>query len=152
MAGYAAPARAEVGLCPAADGSLGAWLLAGPVPPGSAKQLDPKLFFPKETSELSKGQSARWRAVAYTDTLDIAKAIPAKGNYAALGGWLSVEQASDAYLLLGVDGGVSVWLDGERIHEREKPALRGGAFVPIPMHLEPERHRLVLWLKSSLPH
>lgn len=139
-------------LCPAADGSLGAWLLAGPVPAGSAKRLDPKSFFPKETGELSKGQSARWRTVAYDDTLDIAKSIPGKGNFAALGGWLSVEEASDAYLLLGVDGGVSVWLDGERIHERSRPALRAGAFVPIPMHLDPGRHRLVLWLESSLPH
>ncbi|MEZ4227950.1 MAG: alpha/beta hydrolase-fold protein [Polyangiaceae bacterium] len=144
-------ASAEVRLCPAADGSLGAWLLAGPVPSATAKRLEPKLFFPKESGELGKGLSTRWRTVSYTDTLDIAKVIPGRGNFAALGGWLDVSETSDAYLLLGVDGGVSVWLDGARIHERPAPALRAGAFVPIPMHLEPGRHRLVLWLESSLP-
>lgn len=147
---FGSTAAADVRLCPAADGSLGAWFLAGPVASSTAKTLEPKLFFPKETAELAKGQSARWRVVSYKDTLDIAKLIPGKGNYAALGGWISVEERSEAYLLLGVDGGVSVWLDGEQIHERAHPALRAGSFAPIPLTLDPGRHRLVLWLESSM--
>lgn len=152
LGAWSSDASAEVRLRPAADGSLGAWLVAGSVTQGSAVKLDPGALLPEKDSVLP-GSSARWRVASHADgALDLARLLGSKSGFAALGGWLEVESPVEALLLLGADGGASVWLDGERVFQRKKPALRGAAFEPIALSLPSGSHRLVLWLENALPH
>jgi len=141
-----------VRLRPAADGSLGAWLVAGSLSQASAAKLDPGALVPQKGAALA-GTSARWRVASHADgALDLSRALGSKSGFAAVGGWLEVPAPVEALLLLGVDGGVSVWLDGERVFQRAKPALRGSAFEPVALSLPSGSHRLVLWLEDTLPH
>ncbi|MCA9593682.1 MAG: prolyl oligopeptidase family serine peptidase [Myxococcales bacterium] len=118
-------AHAEITLAPGADGSLGAWLLAGPVSSAAADKQPLGQLSPRA------GQSAlgaRWRLLAEAPgALDLGKQLGlgrTGGGVAFLGAKLSAERPFDGWLLLSADGAVRVSVAGKQVFARDEPHLR----------------------------
>ncbi|MBX3182075.1 MAG: prolyl oligopeptidase family serine peptidase [Polyangiaceae bacterium] len=145
-----APARAEVRLTPGADGALGAWLVAGPISAQAARRFDPGSASPHAGAELS---GARFRVLGHRGgAIDLRRALGGPGSFAALAGRLEVKAPGPGYLLVGLDGRYSVWLNRKQVYERPVDALRGRGFEPVPLELEAGSHELLIWAASDLPH
>ncbi|MEB2311603.1 MAG: alpha/beta hydrolase-fold protein [Sorangiineae bacterium] len=144
---WALPAR----LAPAPDGTLGAWLLAGPIPKTDQQRLDLAAVTPARDARAAEGDRApRWRlAVERDGALDLARTLgtrPRSGALALLGGELHLERPRAVYLLLSADGGATVYLDGSPVWSRSIERLRGRSWDPIPLSLAAGSHRLVIAL------
>jgi poly(3-hydroxybutyrate) depolymerase len=134
-----AEARAEakdVRIAPSPTGAIGAWLVAGPFRAGK-----PALDTPDEaplTPSLGaalggeredpgghgkkKLPAAKWELASSGDgAIDLKAALDARGSdlIAYAGGSLHVERAGHYLLLLGVDDGVRVLVDGKAVYSRD---------------------------------
>ncbi len=149
----AADERADdVRLTLGAEGALGAWLVAGPVSGAAARSFDPGSATASANAELA-GTRARFRVLSHQGgAIDLRRALGGPGSYAALAGRLEVNAPGRAHLLVGLDGRYSVWLNGQKLHERRVDALRGRGFEPIPIELKAGSHQLIIWATSDLPH
>lgn len=158
-----APAT-DVRLAPAASGALGAWLVVGPFRPRAGATLatspigvDERALTPLLDGavggerDLGKGKvrpAARWALVSSASgPIDLKGALDANGltdvvAYAA--GKLHVETAVRGLLLLGVDDGVRVDVDGRTVYTRDvsRPVREDDDVVPLD--LSAGDHDLVL--------
>jgi len=106
---------ARIALSP--DGHFGAWLVAGAFERGnapSAETLSPRLGAPVG--------EARWTmASANSGPIDLVAALDAHGSdlTAFAAGLLHIEHAARHVLLLGVDDGATVLVDGKRVYSRD---------------------------------
>jgi Putative esterase len=147
-----ATARAsEVELAPAGDGSLGAWLSAGPIPSALGQDLDLTPIDPRAGAKPpSKGWMPSWRLLSVADgAIDLAKQLGTgdrAGPYALVGGVLELQQDLDGWLMLSADGGVRIDVDGKPLWHRDLLRLRGESWDVLPLRLAKGRHRLVMLL------
>jgi predicted esterase len=141
------PARADVTLAPSADGYLGAWLVAGPLPSHTGP-LD--IAPPVPTAGAPVGQRLRWLKWSLTDgrtgAVDLSDAGP-KDRRFALAGVLSLAEPLDGWLLVAADGGVTLGVDGTSVWTRPIPHARGNAWEPVPISLGTGDHTLTLILE-----
>jgi hypothetical protein len=149
---------ADLVLSPARDGSLGAWLVAGPLRATQQKKIflpidsaiadvsDDQLQ-PTEGAAIAKGASLKLVA-AQDGTLDLADVFkPLDGEAFALAtGVLRASQPSRVLLLLAIDDGVKVTLDGREVYSRDVARPARHADDVLSLDLAPGDHRLVLRL------
>ena len=113
-------AAAEVQIVPSARGVVGAWMMAGPFPAAGAADTAPPGSKWKVVSTGGPGQdpgSEGARAVDLKASLDNAGG---KDLVAHASGRLHVETAGKYLLLLGVDDGVRVSVDGKVVYTRDE--------------------------------
>ncbi|MBS2013438.1 MAG: prolyl oligopeptidase family serine peptidase [Deltaproteobacteria bacterium] len=150
-------------IAPSTKGVLGAWLLAGPFRAGKPAldtspsgvddaSITPSLGAPlgaeRETGASKKRTRALWSLVSSNDgAIDVKAALePGAELLAYAGGVLHVEKAGKHLLLLGVDDGVRVLVDGKVVFTRDDPrAVRDDDDV-IPLDLTAGDHVVVLKL------
>jgi predicted esterase len=145
-----APASAdEARIGPSIDGYVGAWLHTGPLSPDVALRIG-------ETRPSAASRSIPWRPVAHSGgALDLVRELRVAGRTgtrSALGGILRLEEPLEGLLMVGADGELAVFVDGELRHQREGSHLRGSAWDLVPLDLPPGDHVVVLRLRQRLPH
>jgi poly(3-hydroxybutyrate) depolymerase len=150
-------ANAEVLLAPSADGYLGAWLIAGPLPATEGDRVDLSKLEARSGARIGEAASApRFRLASTADgALDVARLLGSgkqAGPYALLGGTLVLEYALDGWLLVSADGGATVVVDGRRVFDRDVPRLRDSSWDAVPLRLAKGRHRLVVRLHHQGEH
>jgi predicted esterase len=141
---FAPSTATEVRLAFSQDGHFGAWLVAGPFEKTrlpSEEGLSPRLGAPVG--------DARWTlASANSGPIDLVAAFDTHGTdrvaYAA--GVLNVEHAGRHLLLLGVDDGVSVIVDGKRVLSRDDARPERDDDDLLPLDLSAGNHTLLLAL------
>lgn len=148
------PAPAEVRIAPSPAGALGAWLLAGPfkagrpaldtVPPG----VDERALAPSSGKPLGaerhlgdkkgKRPPATWTLASSGEgPIDVKAALDAKEReviaYAAAK--LHVPRDGKYLLLLGVDDGIDVRIDGRSVHRRDayRPFREDDDVLPLDL-------------------
>lgn len=147
-------ARADVELVPSADGYVGAFLVAGPLgSPPSAETLESVV--PRDGDRTGPGLPGTWRVVSAGDgAINLAQELATgrPGAGALLAGVLEVDHEFDAWLLLSVDGAVTVSVDGNTAWSQTGKRWRGGSWDPVPLHLSEGRHQVVLLLEHPGVH
>lgn len=142
-----ASATPPASIAPASDGTLGAWLVAGPVDRShlpEAPAADPSLDAIAENET-----SSRWRLATSADgVVDIASALGASGHdrLAYAGGVLHVERGGYHTFLVGADDGVALFVDGRRLLAHEEPRTRRDDEDMAGVDLEVGDHVVVLAL------
>jgi predicted esterase len=148
-AAYPTDARAEAALVPAADGSVGAWLVSGPLPAGT-RITD----IPLPTTALTSGGPKLRLAWTLEDAgkaaLDLRKKAANRARV-ALTAVLHADAAVDLWLLLSVDGKAALAVDGATLWERAVAHARGASWDPVALHLGPGDHRVLLVLDRHAP-
>lgn len=151
----ALPARAALELAPSRDGHWGAWLVAGPFAPSALAKLRPANGRIQQGAAVP-GSHVRWRVLASrAEALDLREELQCSGQepaFALVGGVLRLARSLDGWLLLGVDGGARLSIDGAEVWSRDTPHLRDGAWEVIPLQLPPGDHILLLQLHKLDPH
>lgn len=160
-------ARDEVELAPSPRGAFGAWLLAGPFKPGPRPLLDP----PEGVDERALGARlgaelggpralgkktlppAKWElAASASGPVDVRAAFGdlAKGKHlvAYAAGTLRIAHAGRYALLLGIDDGVRVAVDGRWVFARDKARPVRADDDVIPLDLTAGDHAVVLKLRQ----
>jgi predicted esterase len=128
----AAPSTdARLALSP--DGHFGAWLVAGPF--DKNKRPDEERFAPRLGAPIG---DTRWiLASATRGPLDLVAALDAhvRDRIAYAAGVMHIERAGRHVLLLGVDDGVSVLVDGKRVftHDEARPLRDDDDLVPLDL-------------------
>jgi predicted esterase len=141
-------ARAEVTLAPAHDGSVGAWLVSGPLPRARCDQLDPSAL------ALAKGSSFRVTA-SPTGALDLARLLGAgkrAGPCALAAAVLIADRPSDAWLLVSADGRLEISVGDQPLFRGPDKRSRGGGWDAVRLRLPPGRHPLLLRLRHPGEH
>jgi poly(3-hydroxybutyrate) depolymerase len=140
-------ATGEVRLSLSPDGHFGAWLVAGPfdrshVPDG--EKVTPSLGAPAGESQ--------WRLAASDSALDLTAVLDARWGerFALAGGTLHIEHGGRHYLLLGVDDGVSVFVDGKRTFGRDEGRPQRDDDDLLSLDLSEGDHTLVLGLHQHI--
>ena len=148
----ASPARAQdIVLAPARDGTLGAWLAAGPFY-GSPDSLPPTppsdshaVPFALRSGALLRDQRPLHLVTSNSPSFDL-KSMFGAGDQALafFGATLRVSRQAKLLIVLGVDDGIEVFLDGRSLLRREewRSALHDDDAVPFD--LDVGDHALVL--------
>jgi poly(3-hydroxybutyrate) depolymerase len=108
------------------EGAVGAWLVAGPLDAsvGSEEPSSPRLHEPARLG----ADAPRWRLASTSQgPLDLATAfddLHAQNAVAYAAGILHLESARKIVVLLGVDGGAALWVDGRALLTREQASAR----------------------------
>jgi predicted esterase len=134
-----APPDAEARLVPGPDGTLGAWLVAGPF--DRARALDEEHLTPR--------LGAGWKVAATGEgAVDLAAALDTKNSdrFAYAAGVLHVEHAGRHVLLVGADDGVTVLVDGKRLLSRDEGRPQRDDDDLVPLDLTAGDHTVVLAL------
>lgn len=128
------------------EGTLGAWLVAGPF--DRARAPDETTLRPHLGGSLAPDAAApRWRLAATKDgVLNLAAEASGPGEIAYAGGLLHVTRGGRYVLLVGVDDAVSVLVDGHRIFSHESPRQRRDDEDLIPFDLGAGDHAIVFAL------
>jgi hypothetical protein len=141
------PASGEVQVAFAPDGHFGAWLVAGPferahLPPGD--KVAPSLG--------SSVTDTPWRVAASDGALDLTSVLDVRAGdrFAFAGGVLRVARPGRHYLLLGVDDGVTVFVDGRRVFGRDDGRPQRDDDDLIALDLSEGDHSLVLSLHQHM--
>jgi hypothetical protein len=142
----------DVRLAPSPRGALGAWLVAGPLPAGE------RGLAALRATDLEAARSARlgaralggtWKLASSGDgPVDLVAALRARGKdlVALAASVVHVPRAGRYLLLLGVDDGVEVRVDGKLVHTRDEARpLRDDDDV-VPLDLDAGDHDVVLAL------
>ncbi len=155
-------AAVDVRIAPSSRGVLGAWLVAGPFRPGrpalqaAPVGLDESALAPISGSRISlaapsaaSDKKLQWRVASSADgprDLRAALDAPASDRIAYAAGTIHLEQAGRYFLLLSVDDGVRVSVDGRVVLARddERP-LRDDDDV-VPLDLAAGEHSILLKL------
>lgn len=155
--------NAEVHLALGAAGDVGAWLVAGPFRADAASTeprvvgVDPAALHPLRGAPVGTAQAyagratgpARWTlAASASPVLDLKGffASPPSRVVAYAGGTLHLERAAKVLLLLGVDDGVRVFVDGRAVHARNEARPLRNDDDAIPLDLSEGDHTVVLEL------
>lgn len=125
------------------DGTLGAWLVAGPCDRAHAPEdaeLSPRLGDP-----LTRDPNApRWRVMATKDgVLDLGAESAGSGDIAYAAGLLHVERGGRYVLLVGIDDALSVLVDGHRVFSHESGRVRRDDEDLVPVDLVAGDHTIV---------
>ena len=141
----------EVQIAPSSRGAIGAWLVAGPRPAGE------RGFDALGARELEAARGARlgdaalgttWRIAWCGDgPVDLLKALGAQGRSGMLAlasAVLQIPRRGRYLLLLGVDDGVQVHIDGRLVHARDEARPVREDDDVVALALEPGEHSLVL--------
>jgi predicted esterase len=137
----------EVQLALSQDGHFGAWLVAGPFE--RTRLVDETKVSPRLGE--SVGES-RWRVAATDGAVDLVAALDvhASDRHAYAGGVLRVAHAGRFYLLLGVDDGVAVVVDGARVFARDEGRPLRDDDDLLPLDLGEGDHTVVLVLHQRV--
>jgi poly(3-hydroxybutyrate) depolymerase len=142
-----APAT-RVELAPAPDGSLGAWLVAGPyVSPSHTGKTSARPAIDETTLAPTLGPA--WTlASSASGPIDLKAALHARENdvigYA--GGTLHVEAPGRYLLLVGADDGLVVSVDGQEVYRRDESRPQRDDDDMVTMDLRAGDHSLLLKL------
>lgn len=130
------------------EGTLGAWLVAGPVDRAHAPD-DLGLLPPRLGGPIASDPGApRWRVLAAKDgILDLAAETTAAGDAAFAGGFVKIDRAGRYVLLVGADDAVVLWVDGHRVFSHESARSRRDDEDLIPLDLVPGDHAIVFALR-----
>jgi hypothetical protein len=151
-------AAADVELAPGPHGGLGAFLVAGPLKAGPAtRRAAMSVDFPLPDGNaaptafalLDKPKGPSWVPLASASgALDLRTLLKSRGSEAtaAAFGVLRATAPFKGYLLLGVDDGVQVELDGKRLFARDERRAFGEDDCVIPVELAAGDHPLLLKL------
>ncbi len=144
------PGEARVAF--AEDGTIGAWLVAGPFDrarlPDESK-LSPRLG--QAVGDLATGP--RWRlAWASSGVVDLAAALEgsARTAVAYAGAQVHLVRGGRHVLLVGVDDGLSVFVDGRELYSQDRARARHDDDDLIAIDLAPGDHSLVLALRRRM--
>lgn len=146
-----APAS-DVRIAPSPRGVLGAWLVAGPYPAGrgfAVGGVDPATLAPSRGTLVG---GVPWQIASSGEgPIDLVKTFSAKGRQdlvAFAGAVVHVERGGRHHLLLGVDDGVRVRVDGAVVYTRDeaRPVREDDDVVPVD--LAPGDHTVVLELRQ----
>ncbi|MBX3191624.1 MAG: hypothetical protein KF819_31820 [Labilithrix sp.] len=159
-----APAT-DVRLAPSSRGVLGAWLLAGPFKAGkpaldvapagvdeasiASAALGATLGRERDLGPPKKKPAARWAIASSNDgAIDLKTALEGSGaeQIAYATGVLHVERAGRFFLLLGVDDGVKVTVDGKVVLTRDDPRPVRDDDDVVPLDLTAGDHTIVVKL------
>ncbi len=145
--GPAAPAAGEVRLALSPDGHFGAWLIAGPFERSHVP--DAEKAAPSLGAALG---DAHWRVAASEAAIDLTAVLDFRWGerFAFAGGVLHIEHAGLHYLLLGIDDGVGVFLDGKRVFARDEGRPQRDDDDLVPLDLAEGDHSLVLALHQHM--
>jgi predicted esterase len=141
---FAPSTAVDVRLAFSQDGHFVAWLVAGPFEKTrlpNEESLSPRLGAPVG--------DARWIvASASNGPIDLIAALDAHGTdrVAYAGGVLNVEHGGRHVLLLGVDDGVSVIVDGKRVFSRDDARPERDDDDLLPLDLSAGDHTILLAL------
>lgn len=142
----------EVRLAPSSRGVLGAWLVAGPFPAGGRGFASgpPGVDAAKVTPRLGDAASGvRWQLLSSGEgPIDLVKGLPARGTdvLALAGAVVHVPRAGRHHLLLGVDDGVRVRVDGAVVYTRDEARPVREDDDVVPLDLAAGDHTIVLEL------
>jgi predicted esterase len=155
------PTRVEV--VPSPAGWLGAWLVLGPyhgaadvstMGPSVGVSVGPAFLTPAEarrrgTKAASLADPPRWTVASSGEgAIDLRSLLHTNDGdifgYAA--GELHLERKARVLLLLGIDDGVRVWVDGKSVYAREESRPQRDDDDVIPLDLEKGAHTLILAL------
>ncbi len=146
-----APAS-DVRIAPSTRGVLGAWLVAGPYPAGrgfAVAGVDPAILAP------SLGASASgvpWQLASSGEgPIDLVKTLSVRGRQdlvAYAGAVVHVARGGRHHLLLGVDDGVRVRVDGAVVYTRDEARPVREDDDVVALDLSPGDHSLVLELRQ----
>jgi poly(3-hydroxybutyrate) depolymerase len=155
----AEPGEEEIRLALPKDGTIGAWLVAGPIDREIADEggtLAPRLG---DTAGGS-GEAPRWRlTLAPNGVVDLASVLGPSlrgrdggppGRAAArayAGGIVRVERGGRHVLLVGADDGLTVFVDGARVYTRDMARMRRDDEDMVAVDLAPGDHAIVLGLQ-----
>ncbi|HXX66679.1 MAG TPA: alpha/beta hydrolase-fold protein [Polyangiaceae bacterium] len=144
------PGAVDVRMTLPPEGTVGAWLVAGPV--DRARASDPGEgggFPPRLGGFLTSDPAApRWRLFATRDgVLDLAADVTIAGDVAYAGGVVRVDRAGRYVLLVGADDAVSLFVDGRRAFSRDSAGPRRDDEDLIPLDLVPGEHTVVFLLR-----
>lgn len=145
---------ADVRIAPSPRGAFGAWLVAGPfrgslaVPPtGLDETVPPVAGTPALTKNPSPSKSRCWTIAASAEgSIDLRGALDtgAVERIAYAAGTIHLERAGTYLLLLGIDDGVRVSVDGRVIFSRDDPRpLRDDDDI-VPLELPAGDHPILL--------
>lgn len=145
-----APPGDVAALVPGGEGGhLGAWLFNGPHP---LTGVDDSKAVPALGRALQgdAGAGPRWTMGANgTGPINVARTVGARGNdvVAYAGGVLHVAKPGRYHLLLGVDDGVRVDVDGKTLFTRDERRLARDDDDCVPVDLDAGDHTVVLRLR-----
>ncbi|MBI5531921.1 MAG: prolyl oligopeptidase family serine peptidase [Deltaproteobacteria bacterium] len=143
---------------PARDGAIGAWLVAAPLRATQQKSaflpMDSKIADVADDQlklesgfEVAKGAALRLVTSSdeHIDLIESAKA-PESEAFALAGGLLRVSEPTRVLMILGVDDGVRVMLDGRDVFTRDQPRPLRESDDVVRLDLTKGDHSLVLRL------
>lgn len=153
-------ARAEVAILPSAEGRLGAWLLAGPLPTKPSTKLDAAIVADDEAKLVgrlgdalptkAKGKKLDWQlASSASRALSITAATGHKGRdaFALLSGVLRLTEPLDGALLMGSSGEVQVSIDGVPVLVHGEPGVYREDEHIVPISLAKGDHPILIKLR-----
>ena len=136
--------NADLRLTCSADGHLGAWLVAGPFERAKLPETDK--VAPHFGTSLG---DAKWTIASSSGApIDLVAALDAHSNdcFAFAAGDLHVERSGRHYLLLGVDDGVTVFVDGKRVLSHDEARPQHDDDDMLPLDLDSGNHAVLLLL------
>ncbi len=129
-------------LTPAADGSLGALLLATPL---RGADVPPEALVPKRNGRV---QGVRFKPMIFASALlNLSSRVPKKG-VAVVGGALTMPAASRALFLISTTGTGALYVDSKKVGDLFS-AGRGAAWQPVPINLERGTRPFALLLRRE---
>lgn len=162
VAATSSTAGADVSVAPGPDGTIGAWLVAGPLRAAKAQKraelsvgfalplgIDPSGAGIRAGAVVDPGAGRSFVVAASPDgAVDLGKLLRAEGAEATAVAFVVLRAARPwkGFLSLAIDDGVAALLDGKEISTRDEPH---GAFeddVLVPIDLSEGDHPLVLRL------
>ncbi len=140
------PAGARIVFGP--DGTIGAWLVAGPF--DRARLPDELRLSPRLGEPVGDATGPRWHLASSGDgVIDLASLDPAaRAGVMYAGGTLHLERGGRHVLLVGVDDAVTVRVDGRAIFSGDRARPRRDDDDLIPVDLAAGDHSVVLVLRS----
>ncbi|HEX4336722.1 MAG TPA: alpha/beta hydrolase-fold protein [Polyangiaceae bacterium] len=142
-------AAADVLVAPSADGHIGALFAAGPLP--ATGKLDVARLLPSRGARIT-GQvgSPSWSlADGGTGAFDLFKVFGKTASRGVLAGELVLPSAFTGWLLLSIDGAVTVHVDGRPVFVRDAAHVRGFGWDPVVLSLAGGTHTLVVELRRQ---
>lgn len=135
------------------------WLVAGALLPDVANRADAATIEPREGQAFgADAVNVRWKAhTSWNEITDLNAIVGAPGGagrrIAFVAGTVSRKQAGPADLSIGAQGPISVWLNGQRVHERtESHAAFAHDSERIPVQMRQGENALLLRLEQVDPN
>ncbi|MBN1611994.1 MAG: prolyl oligopeptidase family serine peptidase [Polyangiaceae bacterium] len=140
------PAAAQLSIAPDVSGYIGAWLSAGPMLDGQAREFEPRSMEPRLGAPWPGAPWTRWRLVEISDgSFDLSRGAGVRADSTIFFGAVLVAQHGfDGLLLVSADGSVHATLDGRTVWSRDSARVRGRSWDVVDLRVEPGRHTVLL--------